>query len=37
MLRNLYSVCLNVMYYNEHSLSNQQTKRKVKESIGFKL
>ena len=29
------SVCLNVMYYNEHSLSNQQTERKVKECIGF--
>ena len=26
---------LNVMYYNEHRLSNQQTERKVKECIGF--
>ena len=29
------SVCLNIMYYNEHSLSNQQRERKVKECIGF--
>ena len=29
-------VCLNVMCYSEHSLGNQQTERKVKESIGFK-
>ena len=29
------SVHLNVMYYNEHSLSNQQKERKVKECRGF--
>ena len=29
------SVCLNVMHYNEHSLSNQQREREVKECIGF--
>ena len=28
-------VHLNVIYYNEHSLSNQQRERKVKEWIGF--